>query len=490
MNRARHRAPAALGHGSAYDHPGPSGRWRWLIAVSIVCAGSGCAHYQAAPLEPRHSAEEFAARQLTDPQLRELVTPLLPQASAQWPPQRWNRAQLLAVALVRNPDLAVAHAEAQAALMHEVTAAEYPNPDLTLQSEYARHDPYAWLYGVSASWLLRSGEQRRLEIDAARLDTLNAHLRLMEQTWAVRRALTAALSEWESTRRRLSLLERLAAAQDRLVSLERQRVKGGEDAPSELLVAERERLDIERLRAEQRVAANVAQAAAAQALGVLPQGLDSLAISWPDWGEPAKVSDAQLDAAREQALLSRADLRVAIGEYAVAEKKLQRAIVRQYPQFVLQPGFYWDHGIAKFPFWLTFEVPFNANRGEIADARAARELAGRHMLAVQADIYGEIAEAERAERIARASEELAQRQLQAAHTQEQQAELALRLGAMDSLARTGAEIISIRAELEVLAIREQLQASRNALEDVLHAPLTGPELALASSFVPATAGGP
>lgn len=413
----------------------------------------------------------------------------MPQAASDWPPPAWDRAQLLAVALVRNPELAVAHAQTRAVLMHEVTVAQHPNPDLTLQSEYARNDPYSWLYGVSLNWLLRPSERRRLDIQAARLDSLNARLQLMDQTWSVRSALAAALSDWESARRRLTLLDRLEVSQERLLDLEQRRIKAGEDPPSELLVDEREHIGIEQQQSEQRALAEAAQAAAAKTLGIPPQALDGVTLAWPDWGEPPSLSEAELDAAREQALLSRTDLRIAIGEYAAAESKLQLAVARQYPQLVLQPGFYWDHGIAKFPFDVAFELPFNRNRGEIAEARAGRELAGQRMLAVQATIYGQIAEAERAEHIARASDEVAERQLQAAQKQAQQSDLALRLGAMDALERTSAQIFAIRAQLELIQIRTQLQASRNTLEDVLRTPLSGPELALAKSMSAVLASG-
>src|ERR1700761_4510894 len=123
---------------------------------------SGCAHYEAAPLPPQRSADEFAARTLPDA-------------------REWNRAELLSLALKQNPDLAVAQAEINAALAHEVTAAEIPNPDLTLQSEYARHDPHPWLYGISLNWLLRSPERRRLDTEIARLDTNNARLQVMDR---------------------------------------------------------------------------------------------------------------------------------------------------------------------------------------------------------------------------------------------------------------------------------------------------------------------
>jgi CRISPR system Cascade subunit CasA len=455
------------------------GRCAALLCLAQIWAG--CVHYQAAPLTPQHSADEFAARRLDAPQLRDDLARMLPQAAAEWPPQEWDRAQLLAVALTQNPRLSVAKAEVGAALSREVTAAQAPNPDLTLQSEYARHDSHPWLYGVSLNWLLRSPEQRRLDIEIAGLDTGNARLQLMDQAWSVRRELAAALSEWESGRRRLILLSRLAAAQDRLLALEKERVAAGEDSPSELVSSQQARIQIERQVAELREGVDAAQAAAAKALGLPPQALDGMTLAWPDWGEPPAIDAEKERTAREQALLSRADLGIAIGEYAAAEAKLRLSIARQYPQFVLSPGYYWDHGIAKFPFDVGFTVPFNGNKGEIAEARAGRELAAQRMLALQAGIYGEIVAAERAEHIARASADAADRQLEAARRQQHSVDLGFKLGEADVQDQLGADIIAMRAELEVVQMRAQLQDSRNNLENVLHVPLSGPELALANS---------
>jgi cobalt-zinc-cadmium efflux system outer membrane protein len=473
------------------SRPIPAAAPAWLcrcIALFALLAGlAGCVEYHAAPLAPARSADEFAARRLDAVQLRGDALRLMPQTPT-WPPREWDRAELLAVALTQNPQLAVARAEVSEALSREITAAQAPNPDLTLQSEYARHDPHPWLYGVSLNWLLRTPQRRRLDTEIARLDTGNARLRLMDEAWAVRRALATALSSWESGRRRLDQLDRLAAAQDRLIAAERQKIEAGETAPSELLIGQQARIQVELEQAELREAVDAAQAAAAKALGLPPQALDGMVFAWPDWGAPPTLTDDTQRAAREQALLSRADLGQAIGDYAAAEAKLQLSIARQYPQFVLSPGYYWDHGIAKFPFDVGFTLPLNRNQGEIFEARAGRDLAGQRILALQSDIYGEIVAAERAELIARAGTDAAERQLQAALRQQQTAELGFKLGAADLEDRVAAEVLALRAELEVTQARAQLQISRNNLEDVLHAPLSGPELALANSMSSIVAG--
>jgi outer membrane protein TolC len=196
---------------------------------------------------------------------------------------------------------------------------------------------------------------------------------------------------------------------------------------------------------------------------------------------PPGIGAQESGAARERALLSRSDLEAAIGEYSIAEAQFKLAVKRQYPQLTLGPGYYWDHGVTKFPLDVGFTVPLNGNKGEIAAARAARDVAGKRMLAVQADIFGEIAAAERAEHLARSSTDTAERRLENARHQAAQSELSLHLGESSVMERVGAEILAIRAELAVLEMRAQLQTARNNLEDVLHSPLSGPEIALAQS---------
>lgn len=457
-------------------------RLRHAVVGLVLGVLAGCATYQAAPLDPRQTADQFKARRLDDRQLRDQLARLLPQAGTSWPPQSWDRGELLAVALLQNPELAAARTRVEAALAREITAAQMVSPDLTLQSEYAaRREMHPWLYGLSLDWLLRTPRQRNLEREIARADTTNMRSQVMDQTWAIRRALNAALSDWEGARRRLTLLDRLAEEQNRLLTLEKDRVRAGEDSPSETVTAEQASMEVEQQQAQLRATANVAQAAVAKALGLPPEDLDGMLFAWSDWGAPPPVSEAERGGAREQALLSRADLRVAIGEYAITEARLKLAVARQYPRLTVSPGYYWDHGIAKFPFDVGFTLPVNGNKGEIAAAQADRELAGKRLLALQADIYGEITAGERAESLARASADAAERRLETARRQLQQTDLGLRLGESDVLERVGAEILSIRAELEVLEMRGRLQAARNDLEDVLHAPLSGPEIALAKS---------
>ena len=262
---------------------------------------------------------------------------------------------------------------------------------------------------------------------------------------------------------------------------ELKRVKAGEDSPSESVTAEQACIEIEQQQAQARAALDTAQVAAAKALGFAPDTLNSVRFVWSDWGSPPVLGEKERGDAHERALLSRSDLQATIGEYSIAEAQFKLAVKRQYPQLVLGPGYNWDHGNSKFPLDYGYTLQHNGNKGEITATRAARDIAGKRMLALQADIFGEIEAAERAEHLARASTDTTERRLENARHQRAQVELALHLGESDGMESVGAEVLAIRAELEVLEMQAQLQTARNDLEDVLHTPLSGPEIALAQA---------
>lgn len=450
-----------------------------LVLLALMASLSACATYEARPLEPAQSARTFAARRLDSPQLHIAVEATLPHAFASWPPRTWNRAGLLAVALVQNPQLAIARAEIDAALAQRISAVEMPNPDLRLQSEYASEESRSWLYGIGFDFVLRSQRRKRLDIGIAELVTTNARAKLLEETWIVRRTLVAALSAWEGARRRADLLDRIALAQQDLMDLRELRVKAGEDAPGDRVTTRSALLEVRQQIAQTRAEADAAQSSLAAVLAMPPAALDGLQYDWAEWGTPLDPDAAALSRAREQALLGRADLAALMGDYASAEMQLERAVVRQYPEFRFSPGYYWDHGIAKWPLDVAFNLPvFNRNQGEIAQARAARELAAQRMLGAQATIQGAIDAAVRADAIATRNADVAQRRVDAMSEQQRDAVLALRLGAIDRGERLAADVLALRSELDALQARSDKQVARNALEDALHVPLSGPEIDL------------
>ena len=125
---------------------------------------------------------------------------------------------------------------------------------------------------------------------------------------------------------------------------------------------------------------------------------------------------------------------------------------------------------------------FNRNEGEIAEAKAAREVAGRSSRAAGADLRrSRVGVACREGR--RDNLDAARRRNESMRQQLAHADAALKASApaTASSARTPRCSCCAPSSKRVQAARAR-QAARNALEDALHAPLSGPELALAKAW--------
>jgi outer membrane protein TolC len=94
---------------------------------------------------------------------------------------------------------------------------------------------------------------------------------------------------------------------------------------------------------------------------------------------------------RSRALQSRADILVALAEYAASQSALQLEIAKQYPDVHLGPGYQFDQGDHKFSLALTAELPLlNQNQGPISQAEARRAEAAARFNALQARVITEI----------------------------------------------------------------------------------------------------
>jgi outer membrane protein TolC len=117
---------------------------------------------------------------------------------------------------------------------------------------------------------------------------------------------------------------------------------------------------------------------------VAPERLDTLRLAAPaeSWCDqtPAVARDSL------QALMtrSRSDVGVAVAGYAVAETDVRVEISKQYPDFSLGPGLFFDHGVNKWTVLFGIpSIPLHRNRGPIAEAEARRAAAAGHLESVQ-----------------------------------------------------------------------------------------------------------
>src|SRR5207237_454737 len=85
-------------------------------------------------------------------------------------------------------------------------------------------------------------------------------------------------------------------------------------------------------------------------VGVPVKVLAGLKLGWEQLDDPPAVDALQLERARDEALLARADVHGAVVAYGTAEEGLRLEVARQYPDVHLGPAYTWDHGIRRYQF--------------------------------------------------------------------------------------------------------------------------------------------
>ena len=448
-------------------------------ALLAFGAMAGCAHYVPKPLAPEQTLHTLESRRLSDPELLRLIREKTGREEAA--ALHWDRAELLLAAMELNPSLSEARAQLDQATASLKTARAIQNPTLSLATEYdlSRAAESPWLWGLGTSFLLDTFVGRGVRLNLARAGIRGADADFSDALWSLRRDLRAALLSVTIAQKRVALLEPDVQQRADLARLARARIEAGESARSEGLQAE---VELARSRAtleEARRTLLEGRAKLAAAVGIMEPALAEASVTWGDLDQLPPADTASLSELRSRALLSRPDLERAIADYDARELELKQQVSAQYLQTSLGPGYTYDHGIRKATFNASIALPiFNRNEGPIAEAVAAREVAGRHARAVQAKILTEI---DAAVQGYGAALEALQRTRSQRAAGEARAESARRAFAADSSDRPtllAAEVTLNAERLAELDALERAQQSLGLLEDALRAPLSGPETSL------------
>jgi outer membrane protein, heavy metal efflux system len=224
----------------------------------------------------------------------------------------------------------------------------------------------------------------------------------------------------------------------------------------------------------------------AAAVGVPAAALEQVPLQRSGWADIDALSPALSTERRAEALIGRPELVRTLHEYDIADNSVRSELARRWPEFHLVPGYAWDKGgvrenqlnetLHDNEIGLSTELPiFNRNEGPIGEAVARRELAGKHLEAVQANLFGQMERAERAWPHARVAWQNA---ASAAITAQQQNELqqrALRAGASDRSSALTAAGAATEARLLSLDAAYEAQEAFAELESAYRRPLDGPE---------------
>lgn len=450
------------------------------LAFVLMAAGAvtGCATYTPAPLTSAGVATNYARRSLAPEVVRQDLAHIAP--SAQWDGASWDRLALFAALSANNPGVVAARSRAISAEYAARAARAGPAMTLTLTAEYARSAPDSspWLYGATSDVPLDIGARRAARVRSSDLAALMARYDYAEVLWAARLGLRRALAERFIAARQVSIAEELARVRARQLAAMQRRFDAGEVARIEL---ERVRADTAadtRRLAESQARSIAARAALADALGVPSSVIENVPLAWDGFDAPTAPADADIASARQDALLSRADVLRAVAAYDVAESDLRGAVARQYPELHLGPGYTWERGLVKLPFSLGLVLPpLDFNRNAIRAAEASRMEAAanleRSISLAQNAIDTALGErgAARAALTRIRSEELA-----SARTAARQSDLEIEQGAIDRVDWAAAQASYLQAQLAELDALLRVHTADSALEDALRRPLEGPEM--------------
>ncbi len=438
-----------------------------LTILLLTLAIASCATYRDRPIDAATTAAALSRRSLADPRLLRFIA--IEQRHSG--PPRWNLNTLTLVATYERPDIPLATAELGEAAAGEITAAELPNPTLSIMPTYntTTTTPSPWTVGPAVSFLIQSFGSRSALIAQARAQDEAARQAIAVTAWQLRGEMrTALLALWSAQRSAALAARRLALARQYRHALA-QRYGTGMISAATLNTASLAQDQAGLQLAADRRHVRLARTGLAAALGLPSVALHGVVLDMTGISHPRHPGE--LGPLIRAALSKRPDVLAALARYAAAEAGLRLAIARQYPSIDLGPGYHYDQGDDKFILTVSLPVPIlNQNQGPIAAARAARRVAAEQFMATQTQALAQIERARTDWRASEAELVIAHRVCASAASALARRRSAFAAGQISRVRLLGAKQAFVQAERSALGASVHERAALGELEEALYHP--------------------
>lgn len=443
---------------------------RLLIVLSCLMGLPACQSYSPSPLDLQGHHRVVAAR---DPSAADVVeyarrlrTGGPSEAGTYDPSDGLSLGEAELVALFFNPQLRIARLKADAARVGAKEAGRWQDPEFGFDAERIIESvQHPWVLAGTLGFTIPLSGRLESERHKAQEEASTEALRALAEERGVLAELRAQWVEWSAAVERAELTRRMIEQLDPLVTRADRLREAGELDPADarLLRLERSK-QVGRLRgfnttvrtAELRIKTRLGLAADAPV-----KFLPSLAVPFL----PSTNTAEQMAAL----VMEHPRVRVVRAEYEVAERAFDLAIRKQYPDLSVGGGLGTDRGDNNVLFGLGIPLPlFNANRREIAEARAGREAARAAAQAEHERVLTELAAARARAEGARAQVEHVEQEL--APLADQQVEDARRLGragVFNALLLLEAVKTAHEAKLEAVEARLTLGLAQREIEALL-----------------------
>jgi cobalt-zinc-cadmium efflux system outer membrane protein len=361
---------------------------RHLHAASLAILLSACASAPPAPLDPESSAHRLEARSLDDPRVAAaLARTGLSTASG------WTLDSLTVAAWALRPEIAVAAADVAIAAAAERTAAELPNPTLSLDPAYLYDNASGalspWTLAASLGFTIETGGKRDIRKAQSRAESNVRRWQLAEATWQARQDIRKALIARLVAQLTLATAEREIALRQSFSAWVENAFRFGAVAQTDRLTAATSLAQAQGTLRTARGDLAAADAALAAAVGVTTDHFPFKTLTAPLTDMLPNPGGAET--LRDEALINRLTVRRALADYGVTEQALRMAVAKQYPDISFGPGYVYDKGDRGVTLNLGFTLPlFHGAQAAIDEALAARAKAATQFEAAQGTALAEI----------------------------------------------------------------------------------------------------
>ena len=431
------------------------------VACSVVLVATACQHVPPAPIDPSANGERIASRTLASPAVQDALARYGLSVSD----NNWSLDQLTLAAWVLRTDVAVAGSELYAARAATAVDGQRPNPTVTSPNEKVTDsnvdDP--WVIGAALALTFEPGHKRDIRRERALAEERALEWRFGETLWSARAEVRTALLDLSASRDLVALDDLAEQAARAYLDWVETRLEAGAATTSERLAAVRALNETASRRGVDAAALATASATLAATVGVAPREIGALEMDVLPASPSLRLAAADVDAARDAALVNRLDVRRALAEYDVAEQALRAAVASQYPDITFAPGYLVDQADHKITLGLELPVPLFHN----ADAQIRQAIAGRAVAAAKFDDVQAAALA--SIDVGFAQYEASRGALEAAERAERDAQEAAATLERQRVAGAANRGEVLAGQIELLQLRRTTLAARRAVLDAITA---------------------
>ena len=206
-----------------------------LLSLLLICSLlslslTGCIQFQDRPLKADETAFRIESRNLSSEGLREFIESETGQKT-DWPSKSWDVDRLTLAALYYHFDLALAHAQAGTADAATITAAQRPNPSITILPTWvsnAAEGTIPWIVVSAISIPIETAGKRQFRMDKAEHLAEAARLKISDAAWLARGRVCLAMPEAYAAQESERLLQRQLTIQQAMTERLEQQLSAGE----------------------------------------------------------------------------------------------------------------------------------------------------------------------------------------------------------------------------------------------------------------------